>query len=645
MRGSLRRQIVVSLGVVGLTPLLILLAITFPLTRHHIRERTARDLLDRADVLGMGVGLVLDEAVGDVVQLAAQPTVRRALDSSQTLESALDQLVQSLNQSEGRFLSFHVLDSERELRGSVGESVISSGTDPSFATIASEEGPVVGEMLQGASHSFVVPFAVPLTDDSHRCCGYLVATYDAYRVLAPAASLHFGSHGMAALLTRSGRLIHSHDSIQESAASAEFLEEHRPSAVRHFEGALYADQGQAYVASVAPIESRGSYPWTHSRSVPFSVVVAEPRADVTARADQLNRIILTTGAVMIGLLCVAAALLSRRVSRPIRALIDRVRRFSADPQYEPVPSPGSGPTPAGKTRNELTILGDTFDAMSRRVESQQAELRSHNEEMTQLVEKLRKADALKDEFLSFLSHEVRTPLSAIRSFAELIRITPDLEATERTEFLSIIESECERLTRLSNDLLDLAKIDSGTMPWREELLEMREFLAAVLKPLQVLAARGQVHLMLREDPDLPVLYADRDRLVQLVTNLVSNALKFTPQGGQVIVSATADEGEQGPALRLSVQDTGNGIPEEFLERIFDRYVRTPSAEQAKMAGTGLGLSICKKIVSHYQGEIYAENNDPGMGATFHVVLPCHAHEATDSNTNDVVAEEVAGELS
>jgi signal transduction histidine kinase len=274
--------------------------------------------------------------------------------------------------------------------------------------------------------------------------------------------------------------------------------------------------------------------------------------------------------------------------------------------------------------------------MAQRVQEQQRRLRAHNEEMQGMLERLHRADQLKDEFLSFFSHELRTPLSAIRSFAELLRITGDIEEEDRREFLTIIESECERLTRLSTDLLDLAKIESGDMPWRERVLRPHDFLQPALKTLKVLAEKGGVHLMLQHDAVLPRIVADVDRLTQVVTNLVSNALKFTPPGGQVTVRASGGRRADGtPVLGITVQDTGPGIPQEYLERVFDRYVQAPDTQAGNVRGTGLGLTICKRVVQHYSGTIQAANH-PNGGALFHITLPACEPPGTEPDGVDTL---------
>jgi len=269
--------------------------------------------------------------------------------------------------------------------------------------------------------------------------------------------------------------------------------------------------------------------------------------------------------------------------------------------------------------NELHVLGEAFEDMADRVEEHQEELYRRNVELEQVLKRLQRADQVKDELLSFLSHEMRTPLTAIRSFAELLRTTKDVSEDERQEFLSIIENECHRLELLSNDLLDLARIDLGEMPWRDQLIDPGRVIDDAARILRILAERGGAHLLLQVQPDLPKMRLDRDRMIQVLTNLVSNSLKYTPAEGQVTIRAERELDGDREWLRVSVIDTGPGIPMQSLESVFDPFVQAGD-EAGRQGGAGLGLTICARIVQHYGGTIHAENGAHG-GAIMRVRVP------------------------
>lgn len=257
-------------------------------------------------------------------------------------------------------------------------------------------------------------------------------------------------------------------------------------------------------------------------------------------------------------------------------------------------------------------------------------------------------DRLKNEFLSTVSHELRTPLTSILGFARVIRrnlkreITPKIlpddlrgqRVLERIQWnLGIINSEGERLTSLINDVLDVAKLEAGKIEWKLAPVDIVEVIESSVAIITSLAETKQLSLRINLPPQLPPVHADRDRLVQVVTNLLSNAIKFT-DAGQIEVRATVVElpasasllGERCPLLSsgrwlaVSVADTGIGIAEENLTRIFDRFQQVGNMIMGRPQGTGLGLTICQQIIDYHDGHIWAESV-VGEGSTFTFVLP------------------------
>jgi signal transduction histidine kinase len=235
-------------------------------------------------------------------------------------------------------------------------------------------------------------------------------------------------------------------------------------------------------------------------------------------------------------------------------------------------------------------------------------------------QELLSVDAMKTNFLANVSHELRTPLTSIRSFSELL-LTYD-DPSVRQEFLEIIRSESERLTRLVSDVLDVTKIESGYMDWHMELVDLPTFLhesARVFEPM--LAERGLVFLQ-DIGADLPAAYADHDRLQQVLANLLTNAMKFTPRG--VIQLQARQVGEE---VWISVADTGIGIAPEDQERIFEKFQQVGAMLTDKPQGTGLGLAICRDIVAHHKGRLWVASQ-PNEGSVFTFAIPTVA--ATDA---------------
>jgi two-component system phosphate regulon sensor histidine kinase PhoR len=232
------------------------------------------------------------------------------------------------------------------------------------------------------------------------------------------------------------------------------------------------------------------------------------------------------------------------------------------------------------------------------------------------ITELKRLDQMKTDFVSHVSHELRTPLTSIKGFvATLLADTEgyyDLET--RREFLQIIDQECDRLTRLINDLLNLSRIESG------RALEL------VLKPVDVVDIAKKIieiqknytskhQFVLDVQEPVPTVIADEDKVDQIITNLVSNAVKYSPNGGEVRITIKEDP-ETGGVL-VAVKDQGLGIPKDVLPRLFQRFVRV---EGRKIAGTGLGLYLTRHLVEAHGGKIWVESEE-GKGSTFYFTLP------------------------
>ena len=233
------------------------------------------------------------------------------------------------------------------------------------------------------------------------------------------------------------------------------------------------------------------------------------------------------------------------------------------------------------------------------------------------VTKDKEIDKMKSDFVSNVSHELRTPLTSIKSFSELILDdldTMDIEIRKR--FLGIIRDEAERLTRLISDILDLQKIQTNNMKWHMENVELSQVIENSMLTFSELAKMKRLHLSCETQGDLPLVYGDRDRLQQVLINLISNAIKFSKENGQIRMQATeAPEG-----VLLSVSDNGIGIPADKRERVFERFYQVDGSATKERGGTGLGLAISKEIVEHHGGRIWVESK-VGEGCTFSFVIP------------------------
>ncbi|HEX2280597.1 MAG TPA: ATP-binding protein, partial [Thermomicrobiales bacterium] len=230
------------------------------------------------------------------------------------------------------------------------------------------------------------------------------------------------------------------------------------------------------------------------------------------------------------------------------------------------------------------------------------------------VTELRRLERVRREFVTNVSHELRTPLASIRAVVETLEAGAANDPAVASDFFRRIIGEVDHLVALVDELLDLARLESGRAVLRTEVYDPIDMLIGAVERLQTQVERAGLVIRVESAPDLPHVRVDRGRIEQVLINLIHNAVKFTPEGGEIVVGADVMDG----MLRVAVRDTGAGITAEELPRIFERFYKTDAARRS--AGSGLGLAIAKHIVQSHGGTIWVEST-PGHGATFYFTLP------------------------
>jgi len=263
--------------------------------------------------------------------------------------------------------------------------------------------------------------------------------------------------------------------------------------------------------------------------------------------------------------------------------------------------------------SQVVVYSHRLEQKSRELEMATAELREANERLKEL-------DRLKDEFVSTVTHELRTPLTSIRAFTEILLGDPEMELGQRRKFLGIITKETERLTRLINQVLDLAKIESGKAEWVESAVDMREVISDTLAAMGQLFREKNIKVEARLPEKVSLVAADLDRMIQVMLNLLSNAVKFCDAAnGWIEIALAEHEG----CLRVDVRDNGRGISPEDQGEIFSKFHQVGDALTDKPHGSGLGLHISRQIVEHFGGRMWVES-EFGRGACFSFTLPTGA---------------------
>jgi Na+/proline symporter/signal transduction histidine kinase len=267
----------------------------------------------------------------------------------------------------------------------------------------------------------------------------------------------------------------------------------------------------------------------------------------------------------------------------------------------------------------MAIIDEASQAIahSQELEEKRIELEAATTELRSANERLQELDRLKDDFISTVTHELRTPLTSIRAFSEILHDNPTLDVNERSRFLGILVKESERLTRLINQVLDLAKLESGAAEWQNVTLDLREIIDDAGNTVSQLFKARNVQLEINLPGDSVLVVADRDRLMQVMLNLLSNSVKFCDaERGKVVVSLA----QQQECVQVDVRDNGIGIAKEDQELIFEKFRQVGDSLTEKPPGTGLGLAICRQIVGHFGGRLWVVS-ERSRGATFSFSLP------------------------
>jgi signal transduction histidine kinase len=327
-------------------------------------------------------------------------------------------------------------------------------------------------------------------------------------------------------------------------------------------------------------------------SIDLLYTVRDPYTNRAATVARVGETLLFTGLAALGVSLFIGVVAARRLTGPLARLRRVSSRFAMGELDERSPAFGIV---------EVDELGQQFNVMA-----------------DQLSESVRLLQADRDrlrEFVADVSHELRTPIAALRTFTELQR-DGEVDEEQRSEFLDRSTEQINRLEWMSTNLLDLSRIDSGIFPLDVRWGDLREPLRSVVEAQAEMAEQRGVALV-SEMPTNPVMLRfDRERVVQLLTNLVGNALKFTPRGGEVVVALS--DGPDGATLE--VRDSGPGILEAELPLVFDRFFRGTNVGEARASGSGLGLAIVRSIVEMHGGTITA-SSAVGAGSNFTVHLP------------------------
>jgi signal transduction histidine kinase len=354
-----------------------------------------------------------------------------------------------------------------------------------------------------------------------------------------------------------------------------------------------------------PMEAEMIAGHTSVPGVNWGVMVPQPFEELEARANDVRVIALVLAFVGIFVAAVFGWLLARYIARPVVAVAEAASEVAAGGLHTRVEESIYGPM-------ELRVLAKSFNHMVTGLEQREAGLLAAKD----VAES---ANRSKSEFLANISHELRTPLNAVIGFSDLMRneIHGPLGSEKYNDYLNDIHGSGSHLLDIINDVLDMSKAEAGRMDIEEEEFDLGAALQACTRMVSERAAVGGIQVECLTTDDLPNLFADGRLVRQIVLNLLTNAIKFTGDGGEVVLEALVDDAGD---CRISVADTGIGIAPEFLDSIMQPFVQVDSGMDRKYQGTGLGLSLVKSMAELHDAKVDIEST-PGVGTTIFVRFP------------------------
>lgn len=344
---------------------------------------------------------------------------------------------------------------------------------------------------------------------------------------------------------------------------------------------------------------------------------------------QRNRSLLLTIFATLLAVVITNIVVSKLIRKPLNRLVDATQRFAK----------GEMPLITKYPKDEIGKLIETFNYMVSEVArskmelekelTRRAKLLEERDELVALLQKankqLKELDTLKSAFIANMSHELRTPMNAIIGYTDLLLDEVDGPLNdEQKESLRKVAMNARHLLQLINDVLDISKIESGKIELRPKEVNLRHIIDSVMVTFEPMINKKGLSFSVDIQPEAEVLYVDEDKTKQIMINLISNAVKFTHQGGISIKAKVSDRGKDQDGnpqfVEIAVQDTGIGIKKEDLDRIFDKFAQADVSTTRQYEGTGLGLSIVRGLVSLHKGMVWAES-EVGKGSTFYVLLP------------------------
>ncbi len=612
---GITEKYVLYLALIGVAPLLVVGLSAYRSSRSILQEEVSAYTDELMDEYAVYVDRLCAEVEGLMANLASIKGIRGVIDrrdesdddyTTLTTKAKVANILSDYRQLEGLVsidiftpsgAFYHVGDTldVDNVRTDVRARIIAAANASTrqVAWVGIED-----NVLAGSRHDKVLPAVRVLKtldtgSQRERVLGHIVVNYDVDSLHRQFERVDLGTGSFLTIVDEHSRIVYHPDKRQlAQRMSAEFL-------------ALLENRPGSFTTRIEGREMFVSY--SRSERSGWTLIGFIPVASITARADRIRND--TALVLVLGLLFVAivAYLLARSVVRPVRSISEVFEQLEA----------GNADTKARFASRRNDEIGELMRWFNTFLDSLEAK-RHADEELRQAKEAAEAASRAKGEFLANMSHELRTPLNGIIGMTALALETK-LDDEQR-EYLTTVQLSSDWLLSLVNDVLDFSKIEAGKLELDIHGFQLRDELGAALRPLALQAHQKGLELVCDVAGATPDrLIGDPRRLMQIVINLVGNAIKFTTHG-EVVVTCAANPTEGGGlALALTVRDTGIGIPDDKKEAIFEVFAQADASTTRKHGGTGLGLTISARLAEMMGGRIWAESRH-GDGSSFHVLV-------------------------
>lgn len=584
---KIRTRFLIAFLIISVSPVLIVGELYYNQAETEITKQVLSHLSEIADAEKARIENELDAGNDILFSISSRTTLRNSLNeytllgNSQKLQQ-INQIITDAKSAIPKIESIYVVSLEGDILTSTKNAIIGQNiSNEEFFMDALNNNPSV-EIVEDEMYTLL---SAPLILDN-KTIGTIHTTLSTERIFS-SEEKGFGTTGEYEVVKRDneGNVILLHklrlnsDELTPFVIPKDRVDSIMTQALLQQEG-LFADsedyRGKTVLAATRYIEP-----------VDWGLVVKIDRDEALQSIGNIRIATLATSGVVAALAILVSLILSNKISKPIIALQKTSKKIREGNFDYPI----------------NTNIG------SEEVKALAADLKHTSQELKKSLHEQKRQSTLKDQFINIAAHELKTPIQPIVNYSKLAKDG----LVEKDKAIDVIIVEGNRLQKLSNDILDVSRIESGTMVYRKEVISINETLFHVVDLFQ--KSNPEITIELKFDRDTTV-YADADRLSQVFVNIIGNAVEFTQKG--TITVETIRKLEQG-LIQIRIIDSAGGIPSEVMSSLFEKFVSKKS-EETKIHGTGLGLFISKSIVTAHDGSITAENNE-NNGATFTITLP------------------------